>query len=171
MLDSENVLPIDVNDCNTFCNECAKRDALYANLRSKSDDEKEKWDTQIKEMASKLAQLQINYTNLHSECVQKDALHASLRSEYYVEKETLNIQIKEMTSKMAQLQKNFTKMRKKAYYLSTTKSKLLQTIKDIKQQNLINSELQNLLEVCMNSNCNSTSYIELDAYRFPESMT
>lgn len=124
---------------------------MCATLKSKSDDEKEKLRTQIKEMASKITQLQFDCTNLHSECAEKDALYASLRNESYDEKEKLNAKIEAMTLKIAQLKTNFTKMRKKAYYLETTKSKLHQTIKDIKQQNLINSELQNLLEVCMHS--------------------
>lgn len=107
--DSGNVCPIDVNDGNVLCPECVKKDILYASLRSESYDEKERLNTQIGEMASKIAQLK----------------------------------------------KNFTKMRKRAYNLMKTGTKLHQTIKDIKQQNLINSKLENLFEVCIHSYCSS----------------
>lgn len=54
---SRNVCPIDVNDGNVLCPECVKKDILYATLRSENYDEKERLNTQIGEMASKIAQL------------------------------------------------------------------------------------------------------------------
>lgn len=128
-----------------------KKDALYVNLKSEKETEKKELEACINTMESQIAKLQIEYTSLHSECVKKDTLNESLRSENYNEKERLNAQIEKMTIRISQLQKNFTKMRCKAYYLATTKIKLHQTIQDLKKQNMINSELQNLLEVCMHS--------------------
>lgn len=91
------------------------------------------------------------------ECVKKDEMFSNEKEKLHIQIEemaseitSLRSKIEEQTSKFAELQKNYTKMRKKAYYLENTRTKLQETIKEIRQQNLINSELKNILEVFVN---------------------
>lgn len=52
-----------------------------------------------------------------------------------------------MAAKIIQLKKNLKKARNKAYNLEKTKTKIDATLREMKQENLINSKLQEVLQV------------------------
>lgn len=52
-----------------------------------------------------------------------------------------------MAAKIIQLKKNLKKARNKAYNLEKTKTKIDATLREMKQENLINAKLQEVLQV------------------------
>lgn len=86
-------------------------------------------------------------TDFCEKCVEKDALYSELKTKSEKGKEKLESQVEEMTKKIANLKRNIINMRSRAYYMEKTKTKLQQVIKEMKQLNLIDSELQNAIQV------------------------
>lgn len=105
-------------------------------------------NTEILNDSEKISQNVVDdCTNFCETCTVKDELYAELETRSEKEKAKLESKVEELTKKIDNLKKSLINMRSKSYYIEKTKTKLQQVIQEMKQLNLIDSELQNSIQV------------------------